>query len=201
MAPRNFLPLVGMSAPISICLSSYLYKSDFGLSKAFTLVVFVAVLGLLYLAMAVYKFIVSPVELGGHEGRDSYLVKKAPLGMTPEETMSHIKGSRKVGDVPPVYPNGWFALMRSGEIKEGETKYVHALGESLMPQKMAVLRVWWSMVGFIFACFLIADNGNFFCYVLSLSFESASLHVLNPNVALSDCPLGPKHCSYFFYRA
>ena len=135
MAPRNFLPLVGMSAPISICLSSYLSISDFGLSKAFTLVVFVAVLGLLYLAMAVYKFIVSPVELGGHEGRDSYLVKKAPLGMTPEETMSHIKGSRKVGDVPPVYPNGWFALMRSGEIKEGETKYVHALGESLMKPK------------------------------------------------------------------
>ncbi|XP_024883815.1 cholesterol 7-desaturase-like [Temnothorax curvispinosus] len=38
--------------------------------------------------------------------------------------------NRKVGKLPPVYPNGWFALLESSEIKRGQVKHVSALGEN-----------------------------------------------------------------------
>ncbi|KYM95135.1 PREDICTED: cholesterol 7-desaturase-like isoform X2 [Cyphomyrmex costatus] len=39
--------------------------------------------------------------------------------------------NRKVGkELPPVYPNGWFALLESSQIKSGQVKHVSALGEN-----------------------------------------------------------------------
>lgn len=38
--------------------------------------------------------------------------------------------NRKVGKLPPVYPNGWFALLESSQIKKGQVKHVSALGEN-----------------------------------------------------------------------
>ncbi|KDR22323.1 cholesterol 7-desaturase [Zootermopsis nevadensis] len=37
---------------------------------------------------------------------------------------------RKVGSLPPVYPNGWFCLLNSSELAPGEVKHVSALGEN-----------------------------------------------------------------------
>jgi nitrite reductase/ring-hydroxylating ferredoxin subunit len=40
---------------------------------------------------------------------------------------------RKVGDkLPPPYPNGWFAITDSSEIKSGTAKSVNCLGENLV---------------------------------------------------------------------
>ncbi|XP_034949972.1 cholesterol 7-desaturase-like [Chelonus insularis] len=36
---------------------------------------------------------------------------------------------RKIKELPPVFPNGWFGLLRSFELAKGEVKYVTALGE------------------------------------------------------------------------
>lgn len=38
--------------------------------------------------------------------------------------------NRKVGKLPPVYPNGWFALLESSQIKKDQVKHVSALGEN-----------------------------------------------------------------------
>lgn len=38
--------------------------------------------------------------------------------------------NRKVGKLPPVYPNGWFALLESSQIEKGQVKHVSALGEN-----------------------------------------------------------------------
>lgn len=38
--------------------------------------------------------------------------------------------NRKVGKLPPVYPNGWFVLLESSQIKRGQVKHVSALGEN-----------------------------------------------------------------------
>lgn len=35
---------------------------------------------------------------------------------------------RKKGTLPPVYPNGWFALLESDQIGIEQVKYVTALG-------------------------------------------------------------------------
>ncbi|XP_014598463.1 PREDICTED: cholesterol 7-desaturase [Polistes canadensis] len=37
---------------------------------------------------------------------------------------------RKMEKLPPVYPNGWFALLESSQLKVGEVKHVSALGEN-----------------------------------------------------------------------
>ncbi|XP_012536044.1 cholesterol 7-desaturase isoform X2 [Monomorium pharaonis] len=41
-----------------------------------------------------------------------------------------VKKRRKVGNLPPVYPNGWFALLESTQIKKGQVKHVSALSEN-----------------------------------------------------------------------
>ncbi|XP_075223854.1 cholesterol 7-desaturase nvd [Lycorma delicatula] len=43
--------------------------------------------------------------------------------------VEQIRKLRKIGDLPPVYPNGWFALAESPDIKVSQVKYVAALGE------------------------------------------------------------------------
>ncbi|XP_012281608.1 cholesterol 7-desaturase [Orussus abietinus] len=39
-------------------------------------------------------------------------------------------GQRKFGKLPPVYPNGWFCLLESWQLKPREVKHVSALGEN-----------------------------------------------------------------------
>jgi len=36
---------------------------------------------------------------------------------------------RKKGTLPPVYPNGWFALLDSDQVMVNQVKYVTALGK------------------------------------------------------------------------
>lgn len=38
---------------------------------------------------------------------------------------------RKKGSLPPVYPNGWFALLDSDQVGVEQVKYVTALGNYL----------------------------------------------------------------------
>ncbi|XP_015600969.1 cholesterol 7-desaturase [Cephus cinctus] len=38
--------------------------------------------------------------------------------------------NRKIGKLPPVYPNGWFGLMESSQLKRGQVRHVAALGEN-----------------------------------------------------------------------
>lgn len=40
-----------------------------------------------------------------------------------------VRKSRMVGDVPPVYPNGWFGLTESFQLKKMETKSMQVLGK------------------------------------------------------------------------
>lgn len=37
--------------------------------------------------------------------------------------------NRKLGKLPPVYPNSWFALIESNKVAKGEVVHVTALGE------------------------------------------------------------------------
>jgi cholesterol 7-dehydrogenase len=44
---------------------------------------------------------------------------------------NYTQGKHRMGKTLPAYPNGWFVIMESSELKKGETKYVDAHGESL----------------------------------------------------------------------
>ncbi|XP_038054598.1 cholesterol 7-desaturase-like [Patiria miniata] len=129
MARRLFVSFVVAALGASFMSTSGLVASES--SKIFTLpllVTFGLLVGLTYLVGTAYGAIFGEYYFYGDEGRDSYLIRKAPAGMTRETGIAEMKRSRKVGAIPPVYPNGWFAVLRSAELKKMETKYVHALG-------------------------------------------------------------------------
>ncbi|XP_054263633.1 cholesterol 7-desaturase nvd [Macrosteles quadrilineatus] len=46
------------------------------------------------------------------------------------ELVKEVRRRRRIGDLPPVYPNGWFALAESSDVPAGQVKYVEALGEN-----------------------------------------------------------------------
>lgn len=50
-----------------------------------------------------------------------YFIQKKP----------YTQGRHRLGKTLPAYPNGWFVILKSEELKLGETKYVDAHGESL----------------------------------------------------------------------
>ncbi|CAL1541829.1 unnamed protein product [Lymnaea stagnalis] len=50
---------------------------------------------------------------------------------TAKETANFVQRRRKVGNTPPVYPNGWFGLLESFMLSKGEAKTVSALGQNL----------------------------------------------------------------------
>ena len=41
-----------------------------------------------------------------------------------------VRRQRKVGNLPPIYPNGWFVLLESDDLKKGQVVHVAALGKS-----------------------------------------------------------------------
>ncbi|KAG8301246.1 cholesterol 7-desaturase nvd-like [Homalodisca vitripennis] len=49
---------------------------------------------------------------------------------TKRDLVKEVRRRRQIGDLPPVYPNGWFALLESSNVRPGEVKYVEALGEN-----------------------------------------------------------------------
>uniref|UniRef100_A0A2C9JQQ1 cholesterol 7-desaturase n=1 Tax=Biomphalaria glabrata TaxID=6526 RepID=A0A2C9JQQ1_BIOGL len=63
--------------------------------------------------------------------------KLGDVGYIPEgvlsvkETANYVQKRRKIGDIPPVYPNGWFGLVESDKLKKGEAITVSAVGQNL----------------------------------------------------------------------
>lgn len=47
---------------------------------------------------------------------------------TKKEIASSVKARRRVGDIPPVYPNGWFGLLESWKLKKGAVENLSVLG-------------------------------------------------------------------------
>ena len=45
------------------------------------------------------------------------------------EIANMVRQRRKVGDIPPVYPNGWFPVIEAFTLKTGEVKNVSILGK------------------------------------------------------------------------
>ena len=48
---------------------------------------------------------------------------------TLKEISNSVKKRRVIGEVPPVYPNGWFGLMEGFKLKRGESTSISVLGK------------------------------------------------------------------------
>ncbi|ELU08143.1 hypothetical protein CAPTEDRAFT_130540 [Capitella teleta] len=51
--------------------------------------------------------------------------------LTQKDMVNVVRKRRMVGDLPPVYPNGWFAVFESHELKSGQVHNVSFLGKNL----------------------------------------------------------------------
>ena len=47
-----------------------------------------------------------------------------------QDVANEVHRRKKVGELPPVYPNGWFCLIHSDELAVGATTSVNALGQN-----------------------------------------------------------------------
>ncbi|XP_061165165.1 cholesterol 7-desaturase nvd-like [Saccostrea echinata] len=48
-----------------------------------------------------------------------------------KETVNRVRKQRNVGDIPPVYPNGWFALLEGFKLQPGNVQNLSVLGLNL----------------------------------------------------------------------
>lgn len=52
-------------------------------------------------------------------------------GKTRAVVMREAQRKRRIGKLPPVYPNGWFAVLESCRLQRGDVEHVAALGQNL----------------------------------------------------------------------
>ncbi len=112
-----------------IPLVTSLFHTGLGYINVTFLLVVSLLSGLMYTTRIACNFFFNPVEYYGNEAEMAYKINKPPQGKSTEECVREMKRMRDIGEIPPVYPNGWFVVIRSDELKKGETKCVHVLGE------------------------------------------------------------------------
>lgn len=81
----------------------------------------VLALGLYYLAVLLFV----PINRIRMLGDVGYIPESK---MSMKDMVNVVRKRRQVGDVPPCYPNGWFAVTESRDLKQGEAKTVSCLG-------------------------------------------------------------------------
>ena len=86
-------------------------------------VVFVGVYG----CKRLWSLLFSPLEYKCNLADTGYLEE----GLSKRETANQVRKRRKIGEVPPVYPNGWFFVILSQELPVKGVKYMQLLGEHL----------------------------------------------------------------------
>mmetsp|Transcript_36634 Transcript_36634/g.42799 ORF Transcript_36634/g.42799 Transcript_36634/m.42799 type:complete len:409 (+) Transcript_36634:24-1250(+) len=91
-------------------------KSAFQLTWRFVLTIFV-----IYVLRYLYKLIFSPMD---YTWEDSDMKGLSPF----DKHKLDLKRKKKLGTLPP-FPNGWYSIITSKELKAGEVKHISALGK------------------------------------------------------------------------
>ncbi|KAG7240810.1 hypothetical protein INR49_023384 [Caranx melampygus] len=90
-------------------------------------VVFVAVVSLLAMGW-LYRLLFCPLELFRALEDVGYIAED---GRSRARAANEVRRRRKTGELPPVYPNGWYRVLSSHQLERGEVKNVTALGEQV----------------------------------------------------------------------
>lgn len=72
-----------------------------------------------------YKLLFSPLELLKEPDDVGYIAED---GRSRARAANEVRRRRKVGDLPPVYPNGWFRVLDSHMLQRGEVRNVSVVG-------------------------------------------------------------------------
>lgn len=76
-----------------------------------------------------YKLLFSPLELLRAPEDVGYI---AEGGRSKAQAANLVRRRRRIGELPPVYPNGWFRVLDSHLLQRGEVKNVSVLGTLLL---------------------------------------------------------------------
>ena len=76
-----------------------------------------------------YQLLFAPMDRVRYLGDLGYVPEGK--GLTQKDMANIVRKRRKVGDIPPPYPNGWFSVLESRDLKKGEVKPVSILGKFL----------------------------------------------------------------------
>ncbi|KAL5460176.1 hypothetical protein EMCRGX_G033604 [Ephydatia muelleri] len=83
-----------------------------------------------YVIVRVYRFLFSPVDLIHSANKSKDLGFQVPPGKGRKELSSLVQRLRKVGNIPPPYPNGWYEVMRSCDLPKKAVKAVSMIGQN-----------------------------------------------------------------------
>ncbi len=72
-----------------------------------------------------YRLLFSPLELLRAPEDVGYIVAD---GRSKAQAANEVRRRRKTGELPPVYPNGWYRVLDSHLLERGEVKQVSILG-------------------------------------------------------------------------
>ncbi|XP_038124189.1 cholesterol 7-desaturase nvd [Cyprinodon tularosa] len=75
-----------------------------------------------------YRLLFCPLELLRTPDEVGYIAED---GRTKAQAANEARSRRRVGELPPVYPNGWYRVLDSHMLARGEVKNVYILGQQL----------------------------------------------------------------------
>lgn len=75
-----------------------------------------------------YKLLFCPLELLRAPEDVGYITED---GRSKAQAANEVRRRRKIGELPPVYPNGWYRVLDSHLLERGEVKNVSVLGEQV----------------------------------------------------------------------
>ncbi|XP_051269067.1 cholesterol 7-desaturase nvd isoform X1 [Dicentrarchus labrax] len=75
-----------------------------------------------------YRLLFSPLELLRTPHEVGYIAED---GRSKAQAANEVRRRRKTGELPPVYPNGWYRVLDSHLLERGEVKSVSVLGEQV----------------------------------------------------------------------
>lgn len=88
----------------------------------------IAVFYVTYLAIKLYGVLFSRLDSRYTERTRDIGYMVAP-GKTRRDVANMVRKQRKIGELPPLYPNGWYEVMRSEELPVGTVKAVFMIGK------------------------------------------------------------------------
>lgn len=72
-----------------------------------------------------YRLLFCPLEIFRSPDDVGYIVED---GRTRAQAANEVRRRRKIGELPPVYPNGWYRVLDSHMLQRGQVKNVTVLG-------------------------------------------------------------------------
>lgn len=94
-----------------------------------SIVIYIVTVVLFYPLYKLYGILFLPMNRVKYLGDVGYI----PQGrLSMKDIANRVRKQRLVGDLPPIYPNGWFGLIEGFRVKPGEVQNVSVLGKLMI---------------------------------------------------------------------